>query len=92
MKRDAKIEFRNHIINSRVLKSSRQRNLILDEFLEHGQSMNVDELFGKLRPRHPTIGYSTVYRTLKLLAASGVAKETRIDNGAIRYLFDVEET
>jgi Fur family ferric uptake transcriptional regulator len=54
--------------------------------------VNVDELFGELRIKHPTIGYSTVYRTLKLLAASGVVKEIRTTNRAARYLFVSEES
>jgi len=86
MSLDAKIKFINHLINSPALKSTRQRKLILEAFLNHGRSMNVDELFAKLRKENSTIGYSTVYRTLKLFAASGVAREIRMDNSAARYV------
>lgn len=78
-------------MKSNVLKSSRQRSLILDAFLNHSQGTSVDELFGKLRAEHPTIGYSTVYRALKLFAASGIAREIRTDNSAARYMFVSEE-
>ena len=71
MKREAFREF----IAREGLKSTRQRDIILDFFLSSKRHMSVEELYRKLRARHPSIGYATVCRTLKLFAQSGIAHE-----------------
>jgi len=72
-------------ITARGLKSTRQRIFILDAFLSFSQSMSVDELYMELRARHPSIGYTTVYRTMKLLAESGIAREIKTVGNPARY-------
>ena len=67
------------------LKSTRQRDVILDFFLSAKSHMSVEELYRKLRDRHPNIGYATVCRTLKLFAQSGIAHEIRFGDGQTRY-------
>ena len=63
---------------------SRQRTLVLDEFLSAKQQISVDELFIKLRTTHPTLGRTTVYRNLKLFAECGIARVILVD-GTCRY-------
>lgn len=63
---------------------SRQRALVLDAFISERRQISVDDLFIKLRTRHPTFGRSTVYRTMKLLAECGIARVISVD-GACRY-------
>lgn len=67
------------------LKSTRQRDLILDFFLSSKSHMSVEELYRQLRAKHPNIGYATVCRTLKLFAQSGIAHEIRFGDGQTRY-------
>ena len=68
------------------LKSTRQRDIILDEFLKAGSHhLSTEELYLKLRRKHPTIGYATVYRTLKLFAECGIAAECHFSNRETRY-------
>ena len=67
------------------LKSTQQRNVILDEFLRSGSHLSTEELYLRIRRKHPSIGYATVYRTLKLFAECGIAEERHFDDGQTRY-------
>jgi Fur family transcriptional regulator, ferric uptake regulator len=70
---------------ARGLKLTRQRRLILTALFAHGQGLSADELFRKLRAQGHAVGYVTVYRTLKLLAVSGIARDIRRDGSPTRY-------
>jgi Fur family transcriptional regulator, ferric uptake regulator len=67
------------------LKSTRQREIILDEFLKSGSHLSTEELYLKLRKKNPNLGYATVYRTLKLFAECGLAEERHFGDGQTRY-------
>ena len=61
------------------LKRSAQREVILDAFLRAEKHVSVDELLNLVQKRHPDIGRTTVYRTLKLLQEAGLAAELTLD-------------
>lgn len=84
VKRAKKKAFSDFIVQ-KGLKSTRQRDIILDFFLSSAQHMSLEELYLKLRAKHPGIGYATVYRTLKLFAESGIAREIQFGDGQTRY-------
>jgi len=67
------------------LKSTSQRDKILDVFVKAGRHLSAEELYARVRKSHPGIGFATVYRTLKLLAEAGLAQERRFDDGFTRY-------
>jgi len=67
------------------LKSTRQREIILDEFLRSTAHPSTEELYLRVRKKHPNIGYATVYRTLKLFAECGIAEERHFGDGQTRY-------
>ena len=67
------------------LKSTRQRDVILDFFLSSKRHISVEELYRKIRTKHPGIGYATVCRTLKLFTQSGIAYEIHFGDGQTRY-------
>lgn len=67
------------------LKSTRQREQILDEFLRAGAHLSAEDLYLRLRKKFPNIGYATVYRTLKLLAECGIAEERHFGDKQTRY-------
>lgn len=67
------------------LKSTRQREVILDEFLAAGSHLSTEELYRAIREKHPGIGYATVHRTLKLLAECGLAAQRHFGDGQTRY-------
>ncbi len=84
MKRAKKRIFRE-FITTKGLKTTRQRDVILDAFLSSDRHISIEELYLKLRAKHPRIGYATVYRTLKLFAESGIAREIQFGDGQTRY-------
>ena len=67
------------------LKSTRQREVILDEFLRVGSHISTEELYLRLRRKNPQIGYATVHRTLKLFAECGIAEQRHFGDGQARY-------
>jgi len=67
------------------LKSTSQRDTILNVFVAAGQHLSAEELYARVKKLHPGIGYATVYRTLKLLAEAGLAQERRFEDGFTRY-------
>src|SRR6266702_5117668 len=81
----AKKKIFHEFITRKGLKSTRQRDIILDVFLSSERHMSIEELYLKLRAKHPSIGYATVYRTLKLFAEAGIARETHFGDGQTRY-------
>jgi Fur family ferric uptake transcriptional regulator len=67
------------------LKNTKQRGAILDVFLSATGHITSEVLFLQVREQHPNIGYTTVYRTMKLLCDAGLASERRFDDGVTRF-------
>jgi len=60
-------------INEQGLKFSKRRAAVIEYFVNADRHFTVEQLHIELRKKYPGLGYSTVYRTLKLLVDSGVA-------------------
>lgn len=75
----------NAYMEKKGLRSTAQRRLIIDVFFEGSSHMTIEDLLAEVRRREPSIGYATVYRTLKLLAECGVASERHFGDGPSRY-------
>ncbi len=84
MKRSKKILFQEFIAR-KGLKSTRQRGTVLESFLSSDNHMSTEDLYLKVREKNPNIGYATVYRTLKLFAEAGIAREIHFGDGQTRY-------
>jgi Fur family ferric uptake transcriptional regulator len=67
------------------LKHTTQRDVILQAFLETREHLSVNELHRLVRNKDVRIGFTTVYRTLKLLAECGLASEVAFHDGIARY-------
>jgi Fur family transcriptional regulator, ferric uptake regulator len=67
------------------LRMTDQRETILNEFLRKEGHQNAEELTAAVKKKDKTIGQATVYRILKILAESGVAREVRLGDGIVRY-------
>ncbi|MDT8419632.1 MAG: transcriptional repressor [Desulfuromonadales bacterium] len=67
------------------LKNTSQRKIILQEFLDQASHLSTEELYLKVRSKHPGIGYATVHRTLKLFAECGIAVERNFGDGQGRF-------
>ena len=72
------------------LKHTKQRELILSTFLEAKRHVTSEDLYQAVRASHPNIGYTTVYRTMKLLVEAGLATERHFDDGITRYEIEHE--
>jgi len=81
---ETKNKFRDYLV-TRGLKSTNQRELILEEFLRAGSHLSTEDLYLRLRRKHPRIGYATVHRTLKLFAECGIAEQRHFGDGQARY-------
>jgi Fur family ferric uptake transcriptional regulator len=75
----------NDFAMSKGLRSTRQRDIILDIFLSTHQHISIEELYFKVKSSNPGVGHATVYRTLKLFVESGLAREVLLHDGQTRY-------
>ncbi len=66
-------------------KSSKRRNAVLEAFTAASGHMTVDELYERVKKIDPKIGYTTVWRALKLLEQSGIAESKKFHDGFTRY-------
>lgn len=84
MLREAQDILHRHL-KSVGLKHTAQRDTILRTFLDTRDHLSTEELFRRVRRKDSKIGYTTVYRTLKLLAECGLASEVAFHDGIARY-------
>src|SRR5215467_8607300 len=72
-------------IRKQGLKRTSQRDLILEVFLSTEEHLSSEDLHQLVRKQDPTVGQTTVYRTLKLLSDAGLAREVRFGDGRTHY-------
>ena len=72
------------------LKRSGVRDAVVEEFFRAGTHVSIDDLLDRVRERIPATGYSTVYRTMRLLVDHGFA--TTRDFGGAHTLFEPADT
>lgn len=76
--------FREHLSKER-LRSTRQREMIVEALSRSTHHVSVDELHREVRSVDSSIGYATVYRTLKLLVDAGLASIRHFGDGQARF-------
>jgi Fur family ferric uptake transcriptional regulator len=81
---DAKGVLREYLVRL-GLKQSAQRDTILRIFLATRGHLSTEELHRLVKEHDSTIGYTTVYRALKLFAECGLAAEVEFHDGVVRY-------
>jgi Fur family ferric uptake transcriptional regulator len=64
---------------------TRQRRVILEELEKSREHPTAGELYDLVRQRLPRISLGTVYRTLDLLAASGLAQKLELSGAPARF-------
>jgi Fur family transcriptional regulator, ferric uptake regulator len=77
-------QFKTWISNG-GLKATKQREEIFHIFLDSPGHKNLAQIYALVSKAHPKIGYTTVYRTLKLLTRLGLAEERKFADGETRY-------
>lgn len=78
-------ELFERFIATKGLKSTRQRALILKTFFGLEGHLSVEELWEQVRRVDARVSVATVYRTMKLLAESGLASARNFGDGHTRY-------
>jgi Fur family ferric uptake transcriptional regulator len=76
--------FREHIQKA-GLRRTGQRDLILERFLKTEEHLTSEDLYWLVHKEDPSVGHTTVYRTLKLLTEAGLAREVRFGDNKTYY-------
>lgn len=80
----AREKFRTFLA-SRALRQTQQRDQVLNVLLGTRQHLSVQEIYDIARKRDNSLGYATVYRTMKLLVEAGICREVDFRDGLTRY-------
>jgi Fur family ferric uptake transcriptional regulator len=72
-------------IQKEGLRRTGQRDLILEIFLRTEEHLTSEDLYFLVHREDPTVGHTTVYRTLKLLTDAGLAREVRFGDNKTYY-------
>ena len=75
----------DEFIRNKGLRYTPQRKQVLAVFLSTEKHVSCEELYVAVKARHPEIGYTTVYRTMKLLSESGLCGEIDFGDGIKRF-------
>ena len=81
---DVKVPWRAYL-RKKGLKTTHQREAIVDAFLRTSGHVGLDELLARARRTHPGVGLATVYRTIKLLEEAGLAASRHFQSGQTLY-------
>jgi Fur family transcriptional regulator, ferric uptake regulator len=85
---DAKAPWRDYL-KKKGLKTTQQREAIVDAFLRTSGHVNLEDLLSDARRKQPSVGLATVYRTVKLLEDAGIAAARHFGPG--QTLYEVSE-
>jgi len=72
-------------IKAAGLKVTAQRTCILDAFLSTDKHVSVEDVYFLANRDKRRVGFATVWRTMKLIADSGLAREVAFDDGISRF-------
>ncbi len=72
-------------LRTKGFKMTPQRELIFRSFFELDKHCSVEELYEIVKDKDRSIGYSTVWRNLKLICRVGLAQEVNIGDGITRF-------
>ncbi|MBI5206700.1 MAG: transcriptional repressor [Candidatus Firestonebacteria bacterium] len=84
------IKFFSDFLSKRKLKNTLPRVTILKIFLSTEKHLTLEELYNIIKKQDPIIGFSTVYRNMKLLCECHLAREIHLDDNKIRYEHNYE--
>ena len=82
--RDELNTFENYL-KEKNLKKTDQRLGVLRVFLKQERHISAEDLYKLVKRESPGVGFATVYRTLKHIAASGLARELEFGDGRVRF-------
>lgn len=73
------------LMDQRGLNTTKQRINIAKIFFCMAGHHSLEEIYQEVHKKHPSIGQTTVYRTIKLLCEVGLAEELHVGEGFARY-------
>ena len=79
-------------ISQEGLNATKQREEILNIFLNSSGHKSLAQIYAQVAKTDPKIGYTTVYRTMKLLTRLGLATQRKFGDSETRYEPASEET
>jgi Fur family ferric uptake transcriptional regulator len=82
---DARLQQFADFLSRTGLKSTRQRQQIVQAFFAAGRHLTAEQLYQRLQEQDPGIGLVTVYRTLKLLREAGLATGRQFGDAYTRF-------
>ena len=82
---DAMKEPWREYLRRKRLKTTQQREAIVDAFLRSKGHVALEDLLTSARKRNPSVGLATVYRTVKLLEEAGLAHARQFGSGHTLY-------
>ena len=74
-----------HHVRKQGLKHSQKRDRVVQTFLKTERHVSAEDLFHLVKKEDSTIGFTTVYRTLKLIVNSGLGEEVDFNDGVRRF-------
>ena len=72
-------------LKDKGIRTSKQREHVLDVFLKAEKHLTMAGLYEIVRKKHPSIGYATVYRAMKVICDAGLAREVNFGQGGSRF-------
>ena len=78
----------NAYLDKSKLKHSKQRNQIIEYFLDMNDHVSAEELHAHARQQGSTAGMATIYRTLNLLKDAGLVEQKQFADG--KAVFELE--
>ena len=72
-------------LRKKGLKTTQQREAIVDAFLRTSGHVSLEDLLARARRTHAGVGLATVYRTVKLLEEAGLAASRQFQSGHTLY-------
>lgn len=72
-------------ISKHHLKVTKERSAVLRAFLDSERHITAEALYRKMKDEGSSIGLATIYRTLNLFCASGLAEQRQFGEGQARY-------
>ena len=76
----------NFAMMRRTPRMTVQRRLVLEVLRREGRPLSAKEIHRSIRQRLPKVSLETVYRTLNLFVAQGMAAAIYIPGGSTRYV------
>lgn len=83
--RDKAYEAASKLLAGDGVRASKRREAVLRAFFASTEHLTIDELYERARAIDPGVGYTTVWRAVKLLEAKGLASPHKFHDGFTRY-------